>query len=40
MDNQTGNIVHTRQGKTKQEHNTICLGQHYAQTNTYKANKK
>ena len=29
-----GSIVYTRQRKTKQKHNTICLGHHHAQTNT------
>ena len=28
----TGNIGYTRQRKTKQKHNTICAGHHYAQT--------
>ena len=26
--------------KTKQKHNTICVGHHYAQTNTNNVNKK
>ena len=30
----------TRRRKTKQKHNTICLGHHYAQTNTHNVNKK
>ena len=40
MDNQegqsreTGNIWYRSQGQTKQKHNTICVGHHYAQTNT------
>jgi hypothetical protein len=28
------NIGCTRRRKTKQKHNTICAGHHYAQTNT------
>ena len=31
---ETGNIGHTRRRQTKQKHNTICVGHHYAQTNT------
>ena len=27
-----GNIGYTRRRKTKQKHNTICVGHHYAQT--------
>ena len=36
MDNleKTGNIEYTIHRKTKQTHNTICVGHHYAQTNT------
>ena len=34
------NIGYTRRRKTKQEHNTICVGHHYAQTNTNNINKK
>jgi ferredoxin-like protein FixX len=30
---------YTRQRKTKQKHNTICVGQHYTQTNTNKVIK-
>jgi len=31
---ETGNIPYTRRRKTKQKHNTICVGHHYAkQTN-------
>ena len=33
---ETGNIGYTRRRKTKQKHNTICVGHHYAQTNTNK----
>ena len=29
-----GNIGYTIRRKTKQKHNTICIGYHYAQTNT------
>jgi hypothetical protein len=29
----------TRRGKVKQKHNTICVGHHYAQTNTNNVNK-
>ena len=36
---ETGNIGYIRQRQTKQQHNTICVGQHYMQTNTYKVNK-
>ena len=36
---ETGNIGHTRRRKTKQKHNTICVGHHYSQTNTYSINK-
>jgi hypothetical protein len=28
---ETGNIGYTRRRKTKQRHNTICVGHHYAQ---------
>jgi hypothetical protein len=31
---ETDNIGHTRRRKTKQKHNTICVGHHYMQTNT------
>ena len=34
-----GNIGYTRQRQTKQKHNTICVGHHYAQTNKNNANK-
>ena len=30
---ETGNTVHTRRRKIKQNHNTICAGHHYTQTN-------
>ena len=36
---ETGNIGYTGRGKTKQKHNTICVGHHYAQANTHKVNK-
>jgi len=29
----------TRRGKTKQKHNTICVGHHFMQTNTNNVNK-
>jgi hypothetical protein len=35
----TGNIGYTRQRKTKQKHNTICVGHHYPQTNKNNVNK-
>jgi hypothetical protein len=31
---ETKNIGYTRRRKTKQKHNTICVGNHYTQTNT------
>jgi hypothetical protein len=34
-----GNIGYTRRRKTKQKRNTICVGHHYAQTNTNNVNK-
>ena len=34
-----GNMGHTRQIKIKQNHNTICVEYHYAQTNTNNVNK-
>jgi len=34
-----GNIGYTRPRKTKQKHNTICIGHHFTQTNTYNVNK-
>jgi hypothetical protein len=36
---ETGNIWHTRRRKTKQKHNTICVGQDYTQTNTNNVNQ-
>jgi len=36
---ETGNIGYTRWRKTKQKHNTICVGHHYTQTNTNNVNK-
>jgi len=30
---ETGEIVYTRWRNTKQKHNIICVGHHYAQTN-------
>ena len=38
---ETGSIGYTRQRKIKQKHqlNTICVGHHYAQTNTNNVNK-
>jgi hypothetical protein len=35
----TGNIGHTRRRKTKQKHNTICVGHHHTQANTNNVNK-
>jgi hypothetical protein len=29
----------TRRRKTKQKHNTICIGHHYMKANTYNINK-
>ena len=37
---ETGNIGYTRRRKTKQNHNTICIGHHYAQTNTNNIKKR
>ena len=34
---ETGNLGNTQ---TKQKHNTICVGHHYAQTNTDNVNKR
>ena len=36
---ETGNKGYTRRRQTKQKHNTICVGHHYAQTNTNNVNK-
>jgi hypothetical protein len=36
---ETGNIGHTRRRKTKQKHNTICVGHHSAQTNINNVHK-
>jgi hypothetical protein len=36
---ETGNRGYTRRRKTKQKHSTICVGHHYAQTNTINKNK-
>ena len=36
---ETGNIGYTRRRQAKQKHNTICVGRHYAQTNTYNVKK-
>ena len=36
---ETGNIGYTRQLKTKQKQNTICVGHHYTQTITDNVNK-
>ena len=35
---ETGNIEFTIRRKTKQKHNTIYVGHHYAQINTYDVN--
>jgi hypothetical protein len=32
-------IGYTRRRKTKENHNTICVGHHYAQVNTNNVNK-
>jgi hypothetical protein len=32
-------LATTRRRKTKQEHNTICVGHHYVQTNKNNVNK-
>jgi hypothetical protein len=29
---ETGNTAHTRRGKKKKKHNTICIGHHHMQT--------
>jgi len=36
---ETGNIGYTRRRKTKQKHNTICVGHHHTKTNTNNVNK-
>jgi hypothetical protein len=36
---ESSTIGYTRQRKTKQKHNTICVGHHYVQTNTNNINK-
>jgi hypothetical protein len=36
---ETGNIGYTIRRKTKRKHNALCVGHHYAQTNTYDVNK-
>ena len=36
---ETGYMRYTKRRKTKQKHNTICVGYHYEQTNTYNVNK-
>ena len=36
---ETANIEYTRGRKSKQKHNVICVGHHYAQTNTNNVNK-
>jgi hypothetical protein len=36
---ETGNIEHTKRRKTKQKHNTICVGHHYEQANTKDVNE-
>jgi len=35
---ETGNIGYTRPRKTKQKHNTICVGQHYRYMQTSTSN--
>ena len=34
-----GNIGYTKRRKTKQKHNTICVGRNYTQTNTNNVNR-
>ena len=34
----TGNIGHTRRSQTKQQHNAVCVGHQYTQTNTSNVN--
>ena len=36
---ESGKIWYTRRRKTKENHNTICVGHHYAQVNTNNVNK-
>jgi len=36
---QLGNIRYSRRRKSKQKHNTICVGHHYTQTNTNNVSK-
>ena len=36
---ETGNIGFTRRRQTKQKHNTLCVGNHYMQTNRNNLNK-
>jgi len=36
---ETGNTGYTIRRKTKQKHNTICVGHHYTQANTNNVNK-
>ena len=38
LSRETGYIGYTRRRKTKQKHKTICVGRHYAQTNTNNVN--
>jgi len=35
---ETGNMGYIRRRKTKQKHNTICVGHHFTQTNTNNVN--
>jgi len=35
---ETGNIGYTKRRKTKQKQNTLCIGQHYTQTNINNVN--
>jgi hypothetical protein len=35
---ETGNIGYNRRRQTKQEHNTLCVGHHYRQTNIHNVN--
>jgi hypothetical protein len=37
---ETSNIVYTRQRKTKQKHNTICVGHHHTQNTRRRQTKQ
>ena len=36
---ESGSIGYTSRRKTKQKHNTMCVGHHYTETNTYNVDK-